>query len=521
MNKIKGNITTSQKSYWQKPWIWVVFVLCFIKLFIHLWSANRYGFHRDELLYLAQGDHLALGYMEAPPITAWMGRLARFLGGDSLFTLRTLTALTGFSITLLTIQIVRKLKGNLFAQALAVACILSSTALFRNHTLFQPVVFDQFFWLLTYYFLVCYLVDKQTIYLLLLGVAAGLGMLAKYNMLFCGGGIVLALFTTSHRKLLLSKWPWVALGITLLILLPNFIWQYQHDFPVLEHFAALYKKQLKEINPAGFLWAQVSMHQYITTPVWLLGLWYFLRVKPYHWLGWAYLFTLGLFIWGKGQAYYFNGVYPLMFAGGAVCVSQWLVQVKAHFILRPLFIFILLLFGFIYMPYGTPFLPIKSFIQYTQKTGIKTIIALPNGRVKNLTNDYADMFGWQEQVKIIAQLYHQLTPQEQSQCILWGENYGEAGALNHLGKKYGLPPAISVHGSFYLWGTGNPKATLAITIGLSKKDMEQLFEDVTLVTIFKHPYAIDEEHNIPILICRKLKKPLATYWKAWRKYVFS
>lgn len=324
MNKIKGNITTSQKSYWQKPWIWVVFVLCFIKLFIHLWSANRYGFHRDELLYLAQGDHLALGYMEAPPITAWMGRLARFLGGDSLFTLRTLTALTGFSITLLTIQIVRKLKGNLFAQALAVACILSSTALFRNHTLFQPVVFDQFFWLLTYYFLVCYLVDKQTIYLLLLGVAAGLGMLAKYNMLFCGGGIVLALFTTSHRKLLLSKWPWVALGITLLILLPNFIWQYQHDFPVLEHFAALYKKQLKEINPAGFLWAQVSMHQYITTPVWLLGLWYFLRVKPYHWLGWAYLFTLGLFIWGKGQAYYFNGVYPLMFAGGAVVlVNGW------------------------------------------------------------------------------------------------------------------------------------------------------------------------------------------------------
>ncbi|OJJ16193.1 hypothetical protein BKI52_35025 [marine bacterium AO1-C] len=493
---------------------------------MHLWSGNRYGFHRDELLYIAQGDHLAFGYMEVPPITAWMGRLARLLGGDSLLAIRVLTALAGMSIVLLSLQIVRKLTQKnstvqVFAQVLVVACILASPALFRNHTLFQPVVFDQLFWLLTYYFLLCYILHPKPLHLLLVGAMAGLGMMAKYNMLFCGGGIVLAMLLTPHRTLILNKWAWVALGITLLVLLPNFIWQYTHDFPVLDHFKGLYKKQLQGSSATDFLWSQIRMHQYVTAPIWLAGLLYFLKTTRLRWLGFAYLATLLLFLIARGQAYYFNGIYPLMFAGGAVFVAQFLEKIKFRRVFKPVIIVILLFFGMTLMPYGTPFLPIKKFIKYTQQTGVNTIKPLRTGRVANLSGDYADMFGWPKQVKIVADIYNQLSPQEQKQCIIWGENYGEAGALNHLGKSYGLPSAISVHGSFYLWGAGNPQATMAITVGLSKKDMEDLFEEVTLVQMFTHPYAIDEEHNIPILICRKLKTPLTKKWKDWRKYVFS
>lgn len=509
------------KPYLQNPWAWVLVILCLAKLVIHLWAANGYGFHRDELLHLVQGNHLSFGYMETPPFTAWMGRFARLIGGDSLFTIRTLTALTGLLIIFITIQIVRKLQGSLFAQVLAVTCILASTAFYRNHTLFQPVVFDQLFWLLCYYFLLGYLVDKRPQYLLWLGITAGLGMLSKYNMLFCGAGIVLAMFATPHRKLLGSTWTWGALGLALLVLLPNIIWQYLHDFPVLDHFRGLYKKQLKGVSPTGFLWAQFSMHQYITAPVWLLGLWYFLKTKPLRWLGLAYLATLLLFVIAKGQAYYFNGIYPLMFAGGAVFISQKLVQGKLTIIIQPALLVVILFFGLSAMPYGTPFLAIESFINYTKKLEHRVITRLPNGRVKNLTGDYADMFGWHEQVKVVAETYAKLTAQEKQQCILWGENYGEAGALTYLGKKQGLPPAISVHGSFYLWGAGNAKATMAITVGLSPEDMLQLFEEVTLVQTFRHPYAIDEEHNVPILLCRKLKHPLSSKWKEWRKYVFS
>ncbi|HAS43066.1 MAG TPA: hypothetical protein DCS93_21480 [Microscillaceae bacterium] len=526
MNQLKVDTLASQKRSWSNAWHWVLMALICLKLFIHLWSANRYGFHRDELLYLTQGNHLAFGYMEVPPVTAWVGRFARLLGGDGLFTIRTLTALTGLAIVLLSLQIVKKLipkngPERLFAQVLVVACILTSPALFRNHTLFQPVVFDQLFWLLTYYFLLCYVLNPKPRYLLLIGAMAGLGMMAKYNMLFCGGGIIIAMLFTPHRALILNKWAWVALGLAVLLLLPNLIWQYQHDFPVLDHFKGLYKKQLKGGNAISFLWSQIKMHQYITVPIWLAGLVYFLKDSRLRWLGMVYLATLILFLIAQGQAYYFNGIYPLMFAGGAAMVAQYLEKVTFRRVFKPGIIVTLLFFGMALMPYGTPFLPIEKFVNYTQQIDIKPIKRLPNGRVQNLTGDYADMFGWQEQVKVVADVYQRLTPTEKKQCIIWGENYGEAGALNYLGKSYGLPPAISVHGSFYLWGSGNSRATMAITVGLSKKDMEDLFEEVTLVQMFQHPYAIDEEHNIPILICRKLKAPLHKKWKGWRKYVFS
>ena len=526
MNKLKEALPIVQKNNWSNPWQWVLISLVSLKLFIHLWSANRYGFHRDELLYLTQGNHLSFGYMEVPPFTAWMGRLARVIGGDSLFTIRTLTALAGLGVVLLSIQIVKKLtqsnkNSSLFAQVLVVACILASPALYRNHTLFQPVVFDQLFWLLTYYFLLNYLLHSKAVYLLLLGAMAVLGMLAKYNMLFCGGGIVIAMLFTPHRNLIWRKQGWTALSVFALVFLPNLLWQYWYDFPVMDHFKGLYKKQLQGGNPASFLWSQIRMHQYITAPIWIAGLVYFLKTTRLRWLGWAYLSTLALFILANGQAYYFNGIYPLMFAGGAVLVSQLLEKIKFQKLIKPPLMITLLIFGMISMPYGTPFLPISQFIDYTQQTGINPIKRLPSGRVSNLTGDYADMFGWKEQVKIVADLYHKLSKEEKEQCLIWGENYGEAGALNYLGKAYQLPPAISVHGSFYLWGAGNPKATMAITVGLSKKDMEELFEEVTLVQMFKHPYAIDEEHNIPILICRKLRQPIRNKWKQWRKYVFS
>lgn len=505
----------------QNAWRWVLILLFVIKLCIHLWAGNQYGFHRDELLYIAQGNHLSFGYMEVPPVTAWLGRLARTIGGDGLLATRTLTALAGICTLFITTLFVRKLKGNLFAQVLAVVCILASPAFYRHHTLFQPVVFDQLCWLLVYYFLLNYLLTQQSRYLLWLGAAAGIGMLTKYNMLFCAGGIVLAMFVTPHRKLIAHPRAWLALVIAILVLLPNIVWQYLYDFPVMDHFKALYKKQLQGFTPSNFLLEQLKMHQYITAPVWLLGLWYFLQQKPLRWLGGAYLATLGLFIIAQGQAYYFNGVYPLMFAGGAVFISKLLEKIKIRFIVRPVLVLILFASGMLVMPYGTPFLSIDKFINYTQTLEINPIERLPNGRVKHLTNDYADMFGWQAQVKVVADAYAQLSKTEQAKCLIWGENYGEAGALQHLGKAYGLPAAISVHSSFYLWGAGNPQAELAITVGLSPKDMQELFEEVTLIQTFRHPYAIDEEHNIPILLCRKPKQPLHKKWKGWRKYVFS
>lgn len=505
------NIINSKKIGWL-----IIVVLCLIKLAIHLYANGHYGFHRDELLHLAAGDHLAWGYMEFPPMIGWLGKLERLLFGESLLAVRLFPALVGTALVLLSALITKELGGKNPAILLSGVCVLAAHAYYRNHTLFQPVAFDQLAWTLGFFYLIRHINTQEKKYIFYFAIVMALGFLNKYSILFYLGGIGIAILFTKNRKWLSQKYWWQATGLGVLIILPNLIWQWSYDFPVLDHFSELYNAQLNERSRMDFLQGQFFSMNPFNFPIWFGALFFLLlspTMKTYRFFAWAFLGSLALFLLANGKHYYLFGIYPMFFAAGAVA-SEKLLNNK-WILLIPVYAAFLLYSGFIRVPYGTPFLDIEAFVAYA---GLERNEA---GYQEGLTGDYADMFGWPEQVALIDSVYKSLSPEEQGQCLIWAENYGEAGAVQHFGKQYGLPAPTSKHGSFWIWGPGKRSGEVVISIGNETDDVNYFFEDVKLIKRIQHPYAIEEEQNIPLYLCKKPKITLHDYWPEWRDNIFD
>ena len=494
-----------------KKYLPIILPLAGIKLLIHWVGNQNYGFHRDELLHLSVSEHLAWGYMEFPPFIAWIGKMAYLLFDYSLVGVRLFPTMAGLAILLLCCLMAKDLGGKKGAILLAGVCVLAFLPFYRNHTLFQPVAFDQLFWTLGFYFLVKYIQKPDHTFLLWLGVSLGLGMLNKYTMSIWAIGLVVGIFFYEKGKLYKDKWLYISFGITFLMFLPNLIWQLQHDIPFLKQLASLEAKQLDDIHPLEFGWAQLSIPS--TFIISLIGIYALLlgeKLKQYRAVGVMVLVIFTTMWIMKAKAYYVFGIYPVLFAAGVVRVEALLskrliwVYVIAAILPLPYLYFI---------PQLTPILPIETYVSYK---GLEEV----EGRVE-LTGDYADMFGWEEQVALVDSVYRSLSPDDQANCVLWAENYGEAGALKILGKRYDLPNPISRHGSFWSWGYGNPEAAVWISLGNEQPSVEYVFEEVELVKLITHTYAIGEENGIPLYICRKPKIDIPQWCADYEENVFD
>lgn len=489
----------------------IIGVLAVFKFLIHWFGNQNYGFHRDELLHLSVSEHLDWGYFEFPPFIALVGKLSYLFFDYSLIGVRLFPTLAGLIILYLCCAMAKELGGKSKAVLLAGISVIAFLPFYRNHMLLQPVAFDQLFWTLGFYFLIKFIKTEQHKFLFLMGVVAGFGLMNKYTMLIWGFGIAIGLLFYKKADLYKSKWLYLSGFLALLIFIPNIVWQLQHDIPFLLHLEALKIKQLDAISPWEFGLAQTEF--LFTFLVSLIGVWAFFfdsELKKYKSIGVAFsviFFTMWIL---QSKAYYFFAAYPIVFAAGAVKIekllskrSNWNYAVAG----------ILLLPALPFIPQLIPILPIDTYVNYTNKTE-------ENGRIE-LSGDYADMFGWEEQVEFVDSLYQELCIAQNNNCVIWAENYGEAGAIEILGDKYGLPDPISRHGSFWLWGFQNKEADLWISIGNETESVNSVFEDAKLVKRIYHKYAIDEENGIPIYICRNPKIDLEQWWKNYEKNVFD
>jgi hypothetical protein len=490
----------------------IIALLALIKLAIHLLGNRNYGFQRDELLHLSVSEHLDWGYFEFPPFIAFMGKIAHFIFDYSLSGVRVFSTLAGVGILVLCCLIAKELGGKTKAILLAGVSVLAFVPFYRNHTLFQPVAFDQFFWTLGFYFLLKYFNTKNAKFLIFLGITAGLGLMNKYTILVWGLGIVVGLLFYEKGKLFKNKWLYIAGFITFLIVLPNIIWQIQHHFPLLSHLQKLKESQLDEIGPFDFAIEQLK-HPF-TLIISLIGLLaYFLDadLKKYKTFGIAALVIFATMWLMQSKAYYFFAIYPILFAGGAVKIEK-LLQKKPNW--NYIVASVLFLPTLPFLPHAIPILPIETYVNYSDLESDK------EGHIE-LTDDYADMFGWEEQVQLVDSLYQGLSSEDKGNCIIWAENYGEAGAIKIIGKKYQLPDPVCSNGSFWLWGTGDTNGEVCISIGNEKQAVERVFGDFKLIKMIKHKYAIEEENNIPVYICRNPKINIKQKWSSLEKNVFD
>jgi hypothetical protein len=406
-----------------------------------------YDLHRDEYLHLDQGNHLAWGYLSLPPFTSWLAWLVQSLG-NSIFWVKLFPALFGALTLLVVWKTVEALKGNLFALVLGATCTLFSILL-RLNFLFQPNSFDVLSWTLFYFLLIKYFNTEKAKWLYIAAIVFSLGFLNKYNVVFLLIGILPSILLTRQRTIFFRKEFYISILISVLLILPNLVWQYNNNFPVVHHMKQLADTQLVNVNRWDFLKDQV-FYFIGALPVILVSLYAFLFYEPfkkYKIFFWIFFFTLTAFIYFKAKSYYAIGLYPVYIAFGSAFIggiqnTSWKKYLKPVAIAVP-FLFYIFLYRLVYT-IQSPEDVIKNKHVY-RKNGL---LRWEDGKDHTLPQDFADMLGWKELALKVNSIYTQLPGNEYTFILC--DNYGQAGAINYYAKNKKIK-AVTFHADYINW----------------------------------------------------------------------
>jgi 4-amino-4-deoxy-L-arabinose transferase-like glycosyltransferase len=477
-------------------------------LAVHLLTGNRYGFHRDELATLDDARHLAWGYVAYPPVTPFFGWISLKLFGTSLAGFRFFAEVSASVAVVLTGLMARELGGKTGAQALAASAAIPFAL--GAGSLMQYVAFDYLAWVACSYFFIRLCKSRDPRWWLAIGGCIGFGMLTKYSMLVCALAIATGVLFTDLRADLRSRWLWLGVAVSLLMFLPNLIWQIQNDFVSLDFLRHIHDRDVRIGRTKNFLPDQLKLTLF-TFPLAIVGLWFYLASitgRRFRALGLLYVVPLITFLIVKGRGYYLAPGYPVLYAGGAVSRAGMITR------LRPVWRVLLEWFAwasvvvtiFIAAAYIVPLAPVDS--------------AWARQAFK-VNGDFVEEVGWPELVQQLANIRNSLGPMERSRVGILVGNYGEAGAINLYGKEYGLPKAICGTNSFWARGYGDPPPETLIVIGFSQEFSDRYFESCELASRVTNKYGIANEETTDhpdILICRHLRESWPEFWKKFRRY---
>ena len=484
------------------------------KLGVHLAFITQYGYFRDEFYYLACGRHLDWGYVDFPPFIGLLGAFLLKVLGDSLVAIRIFPALAGAGMVFVTGLIAREFGGKRFAQCMAALCALIAPVLLGTQHFFGVNAFEQFFWVLAVYIFVRILRTEVARLWLLFGVVAGVGLMTKLTFLFFGVSILIALVLTPNRKALATPWPWLGGVIAFLIFLPYVAWQAIHGWPTLQMTGDYAAGKTYQASILEAVYMQVVAIHPLALPVWGAGMYFFFRDtagKRFRAIGWSFVFLAVVFTALTAKFYWLAPSHCAILAAGA-CVIERVTAARKWRWMKVAYPAALLIGGALLAPLALPILPVKQAIAYHALFGGDA--GLKHGRVtiRGLPQHFADMFGWPEMVAQIARIYDGLPDDEKARCIIFGDNYGVAGAVDLLGKAHGLPSAISTHHNYHLWGPGDVADPVVIAVTRAEDQIIALFDEVTLVDRTSHPYCIPHENDKPIYVCRRLKMRIEEVW---------
>lgn len=500
----------------------IISYFALFKLLLHFVFNGGYGYFRDEIYYAACGEHLDWGFVDHAPMIAFVARMTRELFGDSLFALRFFPAVAGAVKVLLAGLITRELGGRRFAQALACLAVIIAPIYLGIDNFLSMNAFEPVFWMGCAYVVILILNGGSEKLWLLFGLSAGLGLMNKHSMLFFGFGLFAGLLLTRTRRLMLGKWFWLGGFVAVVVFLPNVIWEIKHQWPTLELLRNVADSNKNVVlSPLGFLGQQALIMHPLVVPICLAGLYFFFFTGEggkHRALGIAYLVTLIEFIVFKGKHYYLAPIYPMLLAPGAIFIDRFAEARRLRW-LKPAVVSTLIVGGLITVPFVLPVLPVETYRKYAAVLPLTEGAKTENHRQGKLQQQYADMFGWENQAATVARVYSTLSPEEQSKCAIFGQNYGEAAAIDFFGPRYGLPKAISGHQSYFLWGPRDYTGEVMIVIGDNRKTLEGLFERVEQGETIHCEYCMPYEDDLPVWLCRGLKTPIAELWPKVKKWI--
>lgn len=501
------------------PWL---LALPGLKLLLHLFTVSGYGYFRDELYYLACVRHLDWGYVDHPALSVLLLKVWTAVFGTSLLAIRSLPALVGAASVLLVGLLARRMGGGRLAQQMAMLAALCAPILLALDAFYSMNAWEVLIWALAaYLFAGLLLAERPTLgSWIRLGIVLGLGLENKISVLWLGAGIAAGLLLTGRRRLLATPGPWVAGTVAGLLFLPYLGWNLAHDLAAVEflrnatahkmvHISALQfaGEQVKAMGPGSLLLA-------LAGALWLLLAWPARQLRP---LGVAFAAVwLFLAFSGTSRASYPAAAYSWVLAAGGVALAG-ISSLPLRRTLIGLLAVAIFAFGVLGAPFVIPVLPVESFIRYQAALGQK-----PGTEEKKemgaLPQFWADRHGWPEIVDAFADTWDSLPAADRQHAAIFASDYGVAGAIDLFGPARGLPPAVSGHNSYWLWGPPPSSTQILLVHSDDEEDLRQRFASVQHFRRFDCGYCMPYEREASVWICRGPKLPIATLWAGAKNY---
>jgi 4-amino-4-deoxy-L-arabinose transferase-like glycosyltransferase len=484
---------------------------------VHLVANPHYGYFRDELYFIVCGRHPALGYVDQPPLAPLIAAGTQVFG-HSLVLLRAAAAVFAAASICVTCVLAAELGGGWFAQIFAALVSALCPVLCAFGLKISTDTVGLWLWPLIVLYVLRLSRGAPPRLWLGAGAAVGASFLSKYSVVYLVAALVAGIACSPQRRMLWSRWFLAGVGVAAALALPNVAWQAAHGFPMLEVLRNGQHGKNVVLSPGTYLLAEALITNPVLALVWIAGLVWLLAHAASRFVGLAFLFLMAAMIASHAKHYYPADVYPVLFAAGAVAVER---ATDLRRWLRPVAVTVAAAAGLAAIPYALPVLPVPVFLRYHRFVSARLsleAVRTENARPTPLPQDWADMHGWPELAAAVARVVESLPPAERSRAAIVAANYGEAAAIDFFGEQYHLPPALSGHNQYFLWGTHGYDGEVVIDVNGDCGKRAHLFRSVEKAAFLTSPLVMPWENDLPILVCRGIEKPLPELWAGKKFY---
>jgi 4-amino-4-deoxy-L-arabinose transferase-like glycosyltransferase len=469
----------------------------------------RYGFHRDELYFLDAGRHLQGGYVDQPALTPLLARLTLTLFGVSLPGLRLWPALAAFATVVVGALTARELGGGRRAQLLAALGTATMPVLIAADHLDGPTAIDILAWAALALVVVRVGRTGDPRWWLAGGAVLGVGLTNKHSVGSFGVAVLVGFLASGGRRLVLNRWFLAGALLAAAFTVPDLWWQAASGWPTIAMTRELNRENGGAGNVVAWVVGQFVMTSLALVWVWLAGLrslWRSRRAELRA-LVWAYgLLYLVFAVTTGGKIYYLAGAYVYLLAAGAVAVDGWLAAGAWRW--RTLLAALAVTTAAV-IPTALPVLPPAD---VGWSSGVNQVAA--------------ESLGWPQLVATVGHVWRGLPAATRARAVIFTSNYGEAGAINELGRGAGLPRAVSGHNNEWWWGPGNPRATTVVAVAPGPVDvtgygayLHTFCGRVRAVATLRNSYGIaNQEEGGHVYLCTGLRESWVRLWPTLRSY---
>jgi len=502
---------------------WVILCIALANVVFHL-VLPEYGYHRDEMYYVAIADGFSFANLDMPPGAPLYLKLFLMLFGHSLKVVHLAASVCGSIVIVFAGLIAKEFGGRTYAVFLTGLCLmLSGLAIFGSLYTYDGISFVV--WAGVLYYIVRMINGGDQKLWLIAGLLLGIGMMTKLTILFLGVAIFVSLWLVQERRWFFRPWIWISALIAFASVIPYVLWQKAHGWYFFS-FAGTYAQRTTHSSPVlDFIWNQVLPNNIALLPVWLIGLCVLLFSRgwsKYRFFGFAYLVLCAAIFWLGGQFYFMMPIYGVLVAAGAVWIERRLgtgttpehprlaprIAVPAAYVLA----------AAVSLPFFVPLLPVDMLIEYLKPVGVSAGVKTEDRKISNLPQHMADRFGWEEMAQQVGAIYHAEEPDSGGAIGIAAHDWGEASAVHVFGGKFALPEPTCGDGWFYFEGLRKGAFPgRFITIAEHPSTLRSLFRHVELKGIFRNPHCMPDENGDEICYCSDPSVNLQRYWRVLKR----